>query len=375
MLSPSLSTRGGGIYEFIRNLSANLHENNIEVLAAGVDDETWEEDSAGWYPIDARCFRNDYMKFFRYSSDLRKYCKSVQGDCDLAHLSFLWLHTSLIAKDWAKRKPLIVTPHGMLEKWALKNNRWKKVIANFVYERSMLSHAKCLHATTYKELQDLRDYGLKTPIAVIPNGVNLPDCSVRNQSSKEMLFLGRLHPKKGLSELFTAWSQLTEDELRGWKLVIAGWGDPNHEKMFREQVSRLKLEKTVKFEGPVFNEQKDELLRRSSAFILPSFSEGLPLSVLEAWSYRLPIIMTPQCNFPEGFDINAAIKIAPEPESILQGIRELIMTDDTELDAIGNRGRELVESSFSWPEVTRQIIQMYQWSLGQIDQPTFIHKS
>jgi poly(glycerol-phosphate) alpha-glucosyltransferase len=118
------------------------------------------------------------------------------------------------------------------------------------------------------------------------------------------------------------------------------------------------------FFGPAFGEEKTSLLRSTDAFVLPSFSEGLPMSVLEAWSYRLPVVMTPECNLPEGFAADAAIRIETGAESIVQGLNSLFSMSRSDLHAMGAKGRTLVEERFTWKTVAAQMREVYDWMLG-----------
>ena len=110
--------------------------------------------------------------------------------------------------------------------------------------------------------------------------------------------------------------------------------------------------------------EKQELLRSADAFILPSLSEGLPMSVLEAWSYRLPVVMTPECNLSEGFATNAAIRIETAVESIAEGLETLFSMSESDLHAMGAKGRALVEERFTWQTIAAQMREVYDWMLG-----------
>jgi poly(glycerol-phosphate) alpha-glucosyltransferase len=125
-----------------------------------------------------------------------------------------------------------------------------------------------------------------------------------------------------------------------------------------------KSDPTVIFNGPAFGDAKDALLRRADAFILPSFSEGLPMAVLEAWAYGLPVLMTDQCNLPEGFANDAAIRIGTDAESIAEGMRSLLRSPTSDLRSLGRNGRLLVERQFTWPRVAAQMKEVYEWVLG-----------
>ena len=172
-------------------------------------------------------------------------------------------------------------PEGMLESWALRNGRWKKRIAALLYENEHLRGAACLRALSDAEAQSIRSYGLRNPICVIPNGVDLPDLRESNANShpanqKTLLYLGRLHPKKNISNLIRAWNE-TFNSQRGsadrWILAIAGWNQGGYE----SELKRIAAGNSVIFLGPQFGSRKSECYRACDAFILPSLSEGLPM--------------------------------------------------------------------------------------------------
>src|SRR5262249_50259556 len=153
-----------------------------------------------------------------------------------------------------------------------------------------LTNAACLHAVTSSEADAIRRYGLSNPVCMIPHGVDLPCLDNTNliRQEKVFLFLGRIHPKKGLMNLLTAWQLLQRDggsAAAEWQLWIAGWDQGHHEADLRKYCAEHALQSSVRFVGPKFGAEKDSLLRSVAAFVLPSFSEGLPMSVLEAWAY------------------------------------------------------------------------------------------
>jgi poly(glycerol-phosphate) alpha-glucosyltransferase len=275
----------------------------------------------------------------------------------------------------------------MLDPWALSRSRWKKRIAAAWYEASHLRDAACIHALCKSEAESIRAYGLKNPVCVIPNAVGLPPEESEGRRSGEkkiLLFLGRLHPKKGLPNALRAWKQAFHSKSDEWQFVIAGWDQGGHEaelkrlctelglayvetpaSEFLSENWKLKTENSqIVFVGPAFGQAKETLLRSASAFILPSFSEGLPMSVLEAWSYRLPVLMTDHCNIPEGFAADAALRISTDPESIAEGMRLLFRSPASDLCTLGDNGRRLVSERFTWPQVAAQMKEVYEWVLG-----------
>jgi glycosyltransferase involved in cell wall biosynthesis len=296
----------------------------------------------------------------------------------------------------------------MLDPWAVRNSRWKKRLAHLWFEGAHLRDAACIRALCESEAQSIRAYGLKNPVCVIPNGIDLVDAEMLKTETlkgekKTLLFLGRLNPKKGLVNAIKAWKTARDQgsEIRGqedeWQMVVAGWDQGGHEAELKRLCTELGLaytdipaaefvdestteperptplgtsgrarrsSPTVIFVGPAFGETKDALLRRASAFILPSVSEGLPMSVLEAWSYRLPVLMTEHCNLPEGFAADAALRIGTDVESIAEGMRLLLRSPVSDLRSLGDHGRQLVSERFTWPQVAAQMKEVYEWVLG-----------
>ena len=187
-----------------------------------------------------------------------------------------------------------------------------------------------------------------------------------------LLFLGRIHPKKGLSELLEAWHELGQVRRR-WHLAIIGWDDGGYEEALHRKALQLGvLNDTAHFLGPRFGSEKAAAFSHADAFILPSHSEGFPMAVLEAWSYGLPVLKTPACNIPEGFGAGAALRIDAEAASIAEGIQDLVAMTPSERAAMGHRGRSLVEEKFTWSSVAEQMCATYQWLLGSSGRLDFV---
>jgi poly(glycerol-phosphate) alpha-glucosyltransferase len=263
----------------------------------------------------------------------------------------------------------------MLDPWALRNSGWKKRISAALYENRHLRGAACLHALNAAEARAIRDYGLSNPICVIPNGVELPQTRGINSPlmDRVLLYLGRLHPKKGLPALIEAWSRVQSNALEsGWRLKIAGWDQNGHRRDIEALADNLQVRSSVSFVGPQFGEAKSECFETASAFVLPSLSEGLPMSILEAWSWRLPVILTPNCNLPEGVKAGAAIETEASVESLSTALRRLFSTSIQERNTMGANGRRLVEQYFQWRCLARQMAEVYDWILGAGPQPACV---
>jgi poly(glycerol-phosphate) alpha-glucosyltransferase len=379
LLSSSLSKKGGGVAEVVLRLGQNLIKlPGMEVEAFGLQDGEIQNDLALWQPIKTTICPVFGPAFFGYSPGLVPALK--KSGAQLVHLHGLWQYPSLACR--ISKLPYVTTIHGMLEQWAIKNSGLKKQIAAAFYENASLKKAKCLQAFTLQEYNDIRKYGLKNPVCVIPNGVDLPENindlkkqdapwkNIISPGQNVLLYLGRIHPKKGLTNLITAWKQaVVGSSNKNWNLVIAGWDQGGYEQQLKTLVGKLEIKDSVHFIGPQFEMNKKLVFAHANGFILPSFSEGLPMAVLEAWAYQLPVLMTKQCNLPEGFKLNAAIEIAPNIESITQGLIHLFSKDKENLIEIGMAGKILVTQKFTWHHVSDQMHKVYEWVIGKSAMP------
>jgi len=121
---------------------------------------------------------------------------------------------------------------------------------------------------------------------------------------------------------------------------------------------------SIVFVGAQFGAEKEACYRACDAFILASLSEGLPMTVLEAWAQAKAVLMTPECNVPEGFAAGAALQIGTSSEEIAAGLKQLLEMTDDDRRAMGARGRTLVATKFSWPRIGEQMQSVYDWVLG-----------
>ncbi|HMP76775.1 MAG TPA: glycosyltransferase [Kiritimatiellia bacterium] len=379
----SLSRANGGISESVRRLAQSIQTlGGATPSVYALHDEFAEADAPTWRPVRARAFPIRGPRALGYSPRLRN---ALAADApDLLHTAGLWMYPSVAALQRHRRAktPVIVSPHGMLDAWALRNSAWKKRLAAMCYERAHLESAACLHALCASEADSIRAFGLKRPICVLPNGVDLPGpppaASVAAPWNERiaagtpvMLFLGRLHPKKGLVPLLEAWR---ETRGAGWHLAIAGWDQGGHRAELERLTKHYELDACVTFLGPLHGAQKDAALRSAQAFVLPSFSEGLPITVLEAWAYGVPVLMTPACNLPAGFSAGAAVELSTEPDKLARALLSFFQMPESARAEMSARGRDLAASEFNWAEIARKMLSVYRWIAGEAPMPDFVQK-
>lgn len=384
VLLSSVSRNGGGVYEAARRMvreQAAVGAHSLRVY--GLEDSATARDLSTWEHVPVTTRTVVGPSSFGFAPGLAE--RLIDDGAELLHQHGLWMYPSMACRRWARRtaQPYVVTPHGMLDPWALDNAHWKKRIAAFIYEDDNLRNAACLHALCDGEAHAIRSYGLRNPVCIIPNGVDLPPSrelgvpaweSDRTESAKILLYLGRLHPKKNLLSLVHAWSELQrhEESSKRWRLVIAGWPQGDHAEDLSQAIRQLEVDDTVTLVGPQFGTDKHVTLSRANAFVLPSLSEGLPVAVLEAWSYGLPVVMTSHCNLPAGFRENAAIACDTSAASIACGLRRLFRASDGERAEMGERGRRLVETQHSWPRIGEMMAEVYRWVVGSGSKPSCV---
>lgn len=379
-LTTANSHKGGGVFEVVCQLGSAIYHKGVNITIS------WREDN---YTLAEKHLFGDTplleydvshlfpLRVILYSHNL---LNNVEGyHPNILHSHGLWMYNSKVTKSYKQIHPqvkTVITPHGALDPWAVKNSYWKKKFVSWWYEDENLRMADCIQALNYSEYESIRKYGLSNPVAIIPNGINLPIFNIQEKKQDRiLLFIGRIHPKKGIAELLEGLHIVKRSNpklLDHWKVRIAGWDQLGHIIELKAKCSEYGLNDVISFIGPVLGKDKENELCRADAFVLTSFSEGLPMSVLEAWAYKLPVVMTDHCNLPDGFESQSAIRVTTEPESIATGLEQLFKMSDEERRQMGGNGYNLVESKYTWDKVADQTVKLYDWLLHGGDKPDFV---
>lgn len=379
MITSYASRNAGGLYFSVRELSRSIKSLGVDLRVFAYDDQHTIEDIHAWSNLDVRLMKAIKLCGVHFGGDVLQ--QIADYDADITHVHGLWLMSSWSHLRWGRssKKPYLIAPRGMLDPWALRNSSWKKKMVGTLFEYEHLRDCSCLHALCESEAKSMRDFGLKNPIAIIPNGINLPPLSTHvyekpweGDERRALLFLGRIHPKKGLPLLLAAWADLKRQNptiVNDWFLAIAGWSEIGHREELEKQAQALGISEDVRFLGSLYGDQKSAALSNASAYILPSYSEGLPMAVLEAWSYHLPSLITPECNLPESFSADASLRIETSVESICSGLHELFAMSDLDRSALGQRAHDLVRRQFTWGRIGEQTEAVYRWMLSGGDAP------
>lgn len=295
---------------------------------------------------------------------------------DLVHLHGTWTPILAMAGYFAATKsvPVAISPHGCLESWALQHRGWKKRLALALYQKRAFSKAAMMVATANQELESIRRLGVKTPVAVIPNGVDGPPAhaaACTHVGGRIFLFLSRVHPIKGLPDLVAAWAVVRRP---GWRVIIAGPDENGHLEEIRKQVDALGLERDFEFTGLVTGKEKEFLFAKADVFVLPTYSENFGIAVAEALARGLPVITTTGAPWEDIEQWQCGWWVEPGVHGVAHALVEAMDTSPAELSEMGKRGIRLVKEKYSWDQIGRSALEAYQWMLGQNQQrPAFVN--
>lgn len=381
LLSATNSRASGGLFYSIKNLGLSLmHHCQQEVCYVCHDDKYSSEDRITYKDLPLATYHVSSLPLLNkwgYSKDLIKILEKQNPD--IIDLQGTWMYYSYAALKYVSKHPktkIVITPRGTLDRQQKNKLSLQKRISCWLYENKNFRQASCLRALNIQEYKSMLDFGIKCPIAIIPNGFTLPkEINKQTHNLKTLLFIGRIHPKKGLPELLKGISLLKKQNpelMSQWRVRIAGWDQKGHEMLLKKIISDHQLEEYVSLIGPKFGQEKSEELQQADAFVLTSFSEGMPMSVLEAWAYKLPVLMTDGCNLPDGFKYNAALRVDTTPESICKGLKVLFSMNMDELEEMGNNGYHLVEKKYQWDKIAEDSLHLYEWILGSKSKPSFV---
>lgn len=296
--------------------------------------------------------------------------------CDLFHNHSLWMMPN-VYPGWAAKKygtPLITSPRGTLSPHAMGSGlRYLKMLFWEFVQKPALVPTSCFHATSMAECLDIRAQGFNQPIALIPNGIDIPPYQKLTQDQvKTVLFLGRIHPIKGLDMLLPAWKAV-QDRHPDWILRIVG---PDH-RGYLDRVKALAKElnlSRIEFVGPVAGLEKAKELATADLFVLPSYSENFAVSVAEALAAGLPAIVTKGAPWAglESHQAGWHIDIGVAP--LIEGLDQAMSLSAGKLAEMGLKGRKWMGDEFSWEQIAFKMSETYAWLLGRRDMPEWVIK-
>ncbi len=272
--------------------------------------------------------------------------------------------------------PYIVTPRGMLEPWSLSQKKWKKKLAWWLYQRNDVQKSACVFTTAKMEAEHVSNLGITTCKAVIPNGIETdayPCKSSVEGVKKQVLFLSRVHVKKGIELLFEAWKRLHSDYV-DWQLLVIGNGEAEYIHSLENRVESLGLKDSIKILPPVFGEAKIKVYQESALFCLPSFSENFGMVIAEAMSCGTPVITTTNCPWEILNETDTGWCVDLSVENLEHALREAMGMDANALYDMGQRASKYIFDNFDYRSVTRKTLSLYEWLLNSGEKPEFVYE-
>ena len=369
-LTDSLGESAGGLSHATLNLAASVaayrNRDSFFVLSHEDKEEIDRnlEAPGNLHIIKQPCWRNSvYPLSFGLADQLELI------NPDLVHVRGLWRQGSLVARHWKKRYPdrkLIVQSAGMLEPWARKRNSWLKRLYFSCAESRLFDCCDAVHATSMAEAKNLNKLGIpKDKIFIIEEGIFMPPETQLHRhhlsGPRKLLFLSRIHPKKGIELLLDALALLRPTQ---WICQIVGMGEAAYIAALKARIKVLNLDSVVEFVGPLYGAQKERAFQEASAFILPTYSENFGIAVAEAMSWGLPVITTTETPWSVLEDPAMGWCVKPELNPISYALYQLFAKSPQELVVMGQVCREYVSHRFSWESIGMKMSEQYDQVLA-----------
>ena len=375
---PALGSVYGGPSQCVLDLAQALGCQGVELdivattangaTRLNVPTQTW---------IQEKFYRIQYFSYwnfidYKFSWSLTGWLLQNISNYDLVHTHTIFCYPTLPAY-WAcqlHQIPYIMTPHGMLEPWALAYKSWKKTPYFKLIEKPALQRASAIQMLASTEANNIKQLGLKSPLVIIPNGIyqedfqDLPSPEIFYQQFPEtrhktvILFLGRIDPKKGLDLLAIAFGKV-HAQFPETHLVLAGPDNINFSPTVKGYFSEVHCLEAVTFTGMLTGSLKYAALAAADIYVAPSYSEGFSVSVLEGMASGLPCIITTGCNFPEAGIEKAALVVDINAKKITDALLWCLVNSE-EAKQMGDRARKFIFENYTWDNISKVIINTYK---------------
>lgn len=376
-ITPYVGENYGGISKMVLDLVRGISQFEIKVNLATTDAngnskikaplEQWIQKQGYRVLYFPSWNRDDLIFSFKLTNWLVDNIKKY----DLVHLHGVFT-PQLSMAGWLCQKhniPYVITPHGMLEPWALSYKSWKKKLYYRLLEQHLLQNSNAIHALNLLEKNNIKNLIPSNRIFVIPNGIHrqefesTPDPEIfyqqflNTRSKTLILFLGRIDPKKGLDLLASAFAKI-HHRFPNTHLIVAGPDSIGFLPTAQSYFAKQSCLDAVTFTGMLSGELKYAAFAASSLYVAPSYSEGFSMSILEAMAAGLPCTITTTCNFPEAADAKAASVVPLDANAISEALIKFLENPQIARE-VGRRARDFIFADYTWNEISRKMIEQY----------------
>ena len=367
----SLGKKSYGLGQISMSLASTQSKLNLDVNVLSVDNS--EEEllwSSTKYNFPLEKIRNIQCSYSQILNKSKKndfiYSLKDLSHIDIVHQHSLWGKHSLLLSEFRSRQiPYIVAPHGTLSPYALRNglsSRIKKKIALNLYENENLKKCSCLHATSEQEVEDFRQFGLRAPIAYIKNGI----------SEAELSLTGNGFRFKEKYNIDTSIIEKDYNEFNNWLLVIAGNDGNKYVKEVFQMIKDFQLQDKVVVIEPQFDQNKLDIFSAADFFILPSYSEGAPMVILDSLSYGVPVITTKSSSWKDLENFSCGYWADINLQSIELALKNMLDLSTDELKMMSRNSKRLIEMKYTWEIIAQDTLCLYNWLLDKGEKPGFI---
>lgn len=283
---------------------------------------------------------------------------------DIVHVNCCWTPDCAMIQRLAQKRgyKVVLTPHGMLEPWIIKRHYWtRKVPALWLYQKAAVQRADCVQATAESERDNLLKLGYNSNIKVVRLGIDAESIEMKRswKKSRQILFLSRVHVKKGINFLVEA-ADVLRNELQGYKILVAGEGEADYVEAMKRMICDRGLQDIVQLIGGVYGDEKWRLFQTSDFFVLPTHSENFGLAIAESLASGTPVITTVGTPWSDlnSSEAGAWIEIGTEP--LVETLRRFLCLSEDELETMGRNGRKLIETKYSAHVMAEQMMEVYK---------------
>lgn len=379
-VSSIASEAAGTSYTVPSLVKALVNEGHeLRLLSLG-ESEITMEDSVYYQRFRQNFNAVPFLSRLGISFPLKSYLLSQAENSEIYHTHGLWMMPNIYPAQATSKKfgKYVISTRGMLAPSALEHSKIRKKIFWRLLQKFAFERASLIHVTSEQELIDIRNFGIRQPAAVIPNGVELPercdfvlDTSPNNEIPRKLIYLGRLHPIKRIEKILFAW-QCLQNKYPNWEVKIYGPGDAEYV-AYLESIIKQKDLKRCAIEGAVFGERKFDVIREASLSVLPSDSENFAMTVAESLILATPVLVS------QGAPWNGVLKnscgwwVDHSLDAWITSIDAAMCLSDAELRTLGINGREWMKRDFLWQPIAQKMTTAYEWVLHGGSVPQFVH--
>ena len=346
----SIDKSGGGTTEYMRLLSKVFRNETSLSIATGISKNPIIIEG-----VPVKFFNNNILRWFSLIKEFRTFLQNEKPD--IVHINGIWS-----PQNWGFQKvaqelniKVVMSPHGMLEPWIVQHNPLKKKVALFLFQNKAIKKANHIHATAQMEKDSIRKLGFLNKITIIPNGIDLSEIkgTKEHYGTHKMVFLSRIHPKKGIEILLEAWRNC---DTKGWTLEIAGNGDATYIANLSQSAQDLN---NVHFVGAVYQEAKWNFLRSADVMVLPTYSENFGIVVAEALAVGVPVITTTGTPWQDLENYNCGWWIDLSVMNLKSTLIKVFNTPIYSLEKMGINGQKLVKDKYDIKAIGKNMVELY----------------